>query len=781
MCFDLRKMMVPIETTQFADHHSSLYEKRRQRRDAPRFSSGTTSTSSTLIDHVITSDMAITTNARVVNCSVSDHDMIAVNILAKRTRRTAQTITVRSTRNVDSDAMRLDFLLADWSAVYDAGSATEKWDAWLQVWQPIIDKHIPLRTIRLKHPSCPWLHDNTELQECMERRDRAREAWTQDRSSAQAQQRYRDTRNAVKKAQYRACSEYFALSYKNSRSTTWTEIRRHLLASRKPEPKITPLHHSDPTWAEQLNRHFVSAGADVAAELSAAPQGAPLSPRPTRVVSGAFKVRPVTLPELSLALRGMGNSRASGSDGVTVQMLRATFPTVAPHLLHVINCSIRSGDVPAGWKHACVVSLHKKGDRCNPANYRPISILSVPAKLCEKCVCTQLSSYIDHNHVLCDNQHGFRSSHSTETAMIDTMNFLSSAMENGHVSTLVAADTSRAFDSIEHVRLIDKLGWYGVDKHWFVDWLRNRTQSIQGSCAGTLPVTHGVIQGSLLGPKLYLLFTNDLTAHLPFGKQVAYADDVQFLDCDSVENFACLKERVEGTLDAALLWFTQNRLKLNPSKIELLIVKPKKKKCASLSIKFGDADLNPSPFAKILGLFIDSELSWEKQVSQVVRRCFFILVGLSKLRHRLPFETKKLLIEALVFPHLHYCLTAVVWGGCSATLRQRVQKAINFEARIVTGLSRREHVTPALELLGWRRIDGMLEERDAAMLRRLMSSGAPPSLADLVRSRSDVSVRATRGVCAGQLELPRVRTERGKRSFPYRAVSEWNAGCMNRL
>ena len=106
-------------------------------------------------------------------------------------------------------------------------------------------------------------------------------------------------------------------------------------------------------------------------------------------------------------------------------------------------------------------------------------------------------------------------------------------------------------------------------------------------------MTHGVIQGSLIGPKLYLQFTNDLTAHLPFGKQVTYADDVQFLDCDSVENLACLKERVEGTLDAALLWFTQNRLKVNPSKTELLIVKPKKKKCTSFSIRFGDAYLNP--------------------------------------------------------------------------------------------------------------------------------------------------------------------------------------------
>ena len=122
---------------------------------------------------------------------------------------------------------------------------------------------------------------------------------------------------------------------------------------------------------------------------------------------------------------------------------------------------------------------------------------------------------------------------------------------------------------------------------------------------------------------------------------------------------------------------------------------------------------------------------------------------------------------------MHYCLT--VWGGCSATLRHRVQKVINFGARIVTGLSRREHITPALESLGWDRLDGMLEERDAAMLRRLMSPGAPPALADLVRSRSDVSVRATRGTCGGHLELPRVRTERGKRTFPFRAVSVWNA------
>ena len=248
----------------------------------------------------------------------------------------------------------------------------------LQVWQPIIDRHMPLRTIRLKHPPSPWLHENEELRERMERRDRAREARDTDRSNTEKQHAFKDSRNAVKKAQHRACMDYLAISHRNYRPKIWSDIRRPIIASKKPEPRAAPLHHSDPAWAERLNRHFVAAGAEVAATLSAAPQGAALSPRPPRVVRDAFKVRTVTLPELSNALRGLGGSRASGEDGVAVQILRATFPVIGPHLHHVINCSLRTGEVPRRWKEACVVPVFKKGDRCDPGNFRPLSINSVP-------------------------------------------------------------------------------------------------------------------------------------------------------------------------------------------------------------------------------------------------------------------------------------------------------------------------------------------------------------------------------------------------------------------
>ena len=421
---------------------------------------------------------------------------------------------------------------------------------------------------------------------------------------------------------------------------------------------------------------------------------------------------------------------------------------------------------------ANVVPLFKAGDQTDPSNYRPISILPVVGKLCEKIVCLQLASYLGENHILCPQQHGFRPGHSTETAMLDAINYVTSNLDTGLITTILTADTSKAFDSVEHGRLLEKMGWYGICEHWFRDWLSGRSQSIQGS--STLPVTHGVVQGSLLGPKLFLIFTNDLPSYLPHGKQVMYADDVQFLDCDTPANLSALKQRIDQTMSVALDWFTQNRLKINPNKTDLLLVRSSRRVLHhQFSARFGDVDIKPSDHAKIIGLFLDSNMTWEKQVSQVTRRCFNILVGLSKLRHKIPRETKQLLVKSLVFPHIQYCLT--VWGSCNVTQKKRVQKIINFAARIITGFKRNQHISPALRELGWLRVDGMIAERDVAMLSRLLCSTAtPPALTAGIQKRSDVSLRTTRASEAGALHAPRVRTEAAKRAFAYRSVMAWN-------
>ena len=347
------------------------------------------------------------------------------------------------------------------------------------------------------------------------------------------------------------------------------------------------------------------------------------------------------------------------------------------------------------------------------------------------------------------------------------------------MTSLVTADTSKAFDSVEHGRLLDKLGWYGIDHEWFAAWLSGRTQAVTGA-SNSLEVTHGVIQGSILGPILFIIFTSDLPQHVLDCKLVSYADDCQFLDAVPPSDISTLKCRVESTLASVLVWFTQNRLKINPSKTEICVMKSRRQTASTdFSLSVGDDEISPSSSVKILGVTIDSHLSWDLHVGKVVRRCNVILIGLARMRHRLPKCTRKILVQALVFPHIRYCLT--VWGNCSCSHKARIQKVINFGARIVSGLGRRDHVTPVLSELGWKSADQMLQESDIAAIRRLLSpSCQAQALTDQLLHRSEVSVRQTRAVANGQLQLPRVRTEFARRSFIYRAVSTWNAAPDHR-
>ena len=358
--------------------------------------------------------------------------------------------------------------------------------------------------------------------------------------------------------------------------------------------------------------------------------------------------------------------------------------------------------------------------------------------------------------------------------MLDAVSYITENIDGARVTSLVTADTSKAFDSVEHGRLLEKLGWYGIDGRWFRAWLSGRTQAVRGGTGAELPVTHGVVQGSILGPVLFLIFTNDLSQYIPYGKLVMYADDAQFLDADSPRNLPELKRRVEENLSIALLWFTKNRLKVNPTKTELLVLKSSRQNINfNFTIQFGNSVLVPVQSAKILGVHLDSCLTWEKHVAATARRCYCILIGLARMQRRVPCETRRLLVEALVFPHLQYCMCA--WGGCTVTQKRRLQKCMNFGARIVTGLGYREHVSGTLRELGWRNIDDMVTERDLHTMYRLThDESGPELLRSRITSRADISTRETRATDDGQLEVPRARTELARRSFFIRAVKAWN-------
>ena len=307
----------------------------------------------------------------------------------------------------------------------------------------------------------------------------------------------------------------------------------------------------------------------------------------------------------------------------------------------------------------------------------------------------------------------------------------------------------------------------------FSHWLSDRCQVVRGG-GEVRPITHGVIQGSLLGPILFLIFTNDLPSYLNT-KVVMYADDVQFLHLASPKSFLELKSDVECTLDIASHWFIQNCLKINPARTDLLVVKSRRRRLDSdFDVQFGTAVIQPSAATKILGVVVDSGLTFESHVTAVIRRCYATLGELSKSARGLPKEVKQLIVEMLIFPHIRYCMS--VWSGCGVVQRHRVQKVINHCAQVVMGVRRSAHVTPLLVELEWPQIDMLVAESDCGNVHYLLNNmHAPQCLSERLVNRSSVSSRHTRATENMQLELPRVRTEHARKFFGCRACSLWNS------
>ena len=303
----------------------------------------------------------------------------------------------------------------------------------------------------------------------------------------------------------------------------------------------------------------------------------------------------------------MKRSGACGPDGICIRILLLCFDSIGPVLLHMINTCLTSCDFPDSWKHSLVHPIFKSGDPSIVSNYRPISIVPVMSKIVQRLVQRQLSAYMSDNHLLSPSQHGFRTRHSTETALLSVTNRIFSNMDRGHVSLLCLLDLTKCFDVIPHDQLLTKLQLHGIDPDWFSSYLTGHTQSVCiSSSSGNqvfskpLPNSMGVFQGSSLGPLLFTIFANDLSLHAPDAHVTQYADDTQILISDVKRNLPSLILRMESTLSSLATWFHAHGLKLNTSKTEILLLGTRQntRGLSPVSVRVGGETIQESPCVK---------------------------------------------------------------------------------------------------------------------------------------------------------------------------------------
>ena len=330
-------------------------------------------------------------------------------------------------------------------------------------------------------------------------------------------------------------------------------------------------------------------------------------------------------------------------------------------------------------------------------NYRPVSLLPAISKVFEKVAHTQLYDYFKTQRLFHTGQYGFRDDHSTELAALELVDRLHTDMDQKNVPIAVYMDLSKAFDTLDHSILLNKLKYYGVQGtalSWFNSYLTNRHQyvEIENCKSSHLPLKTGVPQGSVLGPLLFLIYMNDIPNSSSLLKFVLFADDTSLLDTINLSlspNQDFNLSTLNSELSKIYNWLAVNKLSLNILKTKFMVFHhPNKKLPQNLEIKINNTPIERVQEFCFLGLTINENLTWKSHVNKIANKTSKYNGIINKLKRFLPQHILQTLYYSLIQSQLNYCI--LVWGFESG----RVEKIQKKSVRIITCSQYNAHTEP---------------------------------------------------------------------------------------
>ncbi|PFX17087.1 putative RNA-directed DNA polymerase from transposon BS [Stylophora pistillata] len=462
--------------------------------------------------------------------------------------------------------------------------------------------------------------------------------------------------------------------------------------------------------AEILNSFFVDQPKKLVAALGLGSQTDP--PTMTSISQGnsAFDLPRITQKRVVELLSSIPTHKATGDDGISAKILRIAAPAIAPSLTKLLNHCLSTQIFPNAWKITKVTPVFKgNGSRNEKNTYRPISVLPILSKVLEKHICEYLVNFLKENDLFHPLQSGFRESHSTETALIRLVDQLLFNLDNVKATGLVFIDYKKAFDLIDHNLLLSKLKALGVGEGslpLFRDYLSGRRQyvNIDGHHSTQRTLTLGVPQGSILGPILFLVFINDLPATLQHSVADIYADDTTISYSTHYTTAPNdISVGLQTDIDEILNWSADNRMILNETKTKSMLVTgkrlAKKMEQSTLQLNVNSTELEQVNSHKLLGVTIDSQLTFDQHVENLCTKLSQRIAVLRKIRRFLPIDQRKLYYNAMIKQTMLYAST--IWTSCSAENLQKVFKLQKHAAHVILGADTEANSVQLFRKLDW--------------------------------------------------------------------------------
>ena len=414
--------------------------------------------SSTLIDHIACSS-SIKVSRVLQSVGVSDHRVQIADLDIRILRRTPEIVYVKAFRRCDWDEVLccLSRSAAPWSVMEMFDDINDMWEFFNGILCQCLDFYAPLRQVYHKYSKrhTPWITDELLEEINAKHKAKRRAEYSKDPFDVSY---YKSVKNRLKSTIRSAKFNYLrsllshARQAPRSAATLWSEVCDIIGRPKKQSSVIDPSLSLD-----DINTFFRTVA------ISADHQAADCYvPPPSSFDKKLFQFEPVNSSVVFSLLSKLNARKSAGPDNFSALFLQRVSECISVPLTNIYNYSLKTGTVPSAWKRSNVTPVHKGGDTDDPGNYRPISVVPIVAKILEKIVATQLSSFMEEHHLLHDLQGAYRQGRSADQILVYATDIIVQAMDAGKSVCAIFLDLRKAFDSLDHHLLLNRLFELGV-------------------------------------------------------------------------------------------------------------------------------------------------------------------------------------------------------------------------------------------------------------------------------------------------------------------------------
>ena len=606
----------------------------------------------------------------------SDHATIqfSLNIKPVCSKRKIQR---RNLNNVNWSDFRSNLFASDWNAILLTKDIDSLWNCFLRLLNSALDKVAPIQDVQVRH-----FFSSSRIRTALRTRRRLLRT-VQDNPSYENQLNY--TRSLIILKNVLEADLIYKENNIISNPNTkifWSYVNRRLgrpLVIKSLKQSTQEVFAQDDI-SNILNNYFASTFTDKvhycpATDIVCDSDDRPFIDRVTVTADLVYKTLSNLQPKTSIDV-----------DGLSYKILKNGGRAVSHYLAQLYSLSLELCRIPASWKTAIVTPLFKTGDKTLAQNYRPVSVTSCCARVFERIINAAINDHLRTNNIIAHTQHGFQEGKSTDTALLQFYNYVSHCNDNRVIVDSVFFDFSKAFDTVPHHVLLRRLETAGIRApllHWIDNFLSDRFQKVRvgNFYSSPLPVTSGVIQGSVLGPTFFSIFVDDVDQCLEYCNIVKFADDFRiFLSCSGSDP-SLSRQNMQADINNLVQWAAESGMAFNVSKSFSATFDRSRHPIIPCSFLIGDELIPHRECFRDLGVTVTTPLSFNKHMDDIVSKAYSRLGLIHKLFLIKSQKSVVRLYKSFVRPILEY--SCLIWNPYTVGYINKIERVQKRMCRMI--------------------------------------------------------------------------------------------------